>query len=730
MKDLQNAIHLSDYQSILMLLEHGVDINGEDPITNYRPLHYAMSVNSLDMIRFLHRNGADLNFTDKDGHNLLFFAGMDKSGDIVKYLLENGFNPNLEDKSGFTPLTVLLNGSKFEHAQLLLQHKANPNVLVEGSSLLGVLAEVSGHELDIALCLAYGANPNLIDNEGKTPLEYAIQGRQTANAALLIVRGAQFEPLSDSKRLKLKEMLGSEDIIYGSIEYALPHIEVFNNKMLEILAECFEETTILLDWECQSKATNKPLFLTVFNNINDLIKDYSRNKWHNLHSNYYKNLFKTAVLNSDIETLQTLLPNAHEMFFEDNKSLLHVAAKSGNAHVVSLILEYDNNVNCKDIFERTPLFDAIESGNLDVVRVLVNIGRACVNEVDNLGLMPLHVASKTNNRKILEFLIESGAYIDISRNMLSPIAYAASIGNLANVEMLLERKAYIDTDSTLSPLYQAVLYNHNDIVKLLLKRKCSANITNEEGNTLLHIAVLNSNIDIVSELITSGAYLNTRNNLGQTPLHLACNQSQAPIILKLISNGADAVISDNFRRLPIHYACENGDISTVNILINSGSSFQILDIHNQSPLNIAIRANNLYLSSLLIAYGAYITSDLEELTDEYNIKKILKSDHPQHEAYLMIKYFIANYNADIIYYNYDRYFGYNKSYVNEKKQTISNDWRGTELRSSSFVNSVFYTDENLRKCFIIINKYSDEIMDNLEIAFSNICSSRRTLLEL
>jgi ankyrin repeat protein len=45
-------------------------------------------------------------------------------------------------------------------------------------------------------------------------------------------------------------------------------------------------------------------------------------------------------------------------------------------------------------------------------------------------------------------------------------------------------------------------------------------LTDEEGNSLLHISVVDEYIELVSYLIVKGINVNIQNNEGDTPLHL------------------------------------------------------------------------------------------------------------------------------------------------------------------------------------------------------------------
>ncbi len=68
------------------------------------------------------------------------------------------------------------------------------------------------------------------------------------------------------------------------------------------------------------------------------------------------------------------------------------------------------NVNVPDSGGRSPLFTASECGNLEITKILLDLG-ADVTASDKDGLMPLHMASYNGHFNVVSFLLGSGADI-------------------------------------------------------------------------------------------------------------------------------------------------------------------------------------------------------------------------------------------------------------------------------------------------------------------------------
>lgn len=117
----------------------------------------------------------DINMQDKDGNTLLLYAVLDGKSDIAKLLIENGADCNIGDKSNWTPLHHAAQNFNIELANILLESNANVNAKDEyGNTVLWRAAFASqGKGEMIKLLLAFGADPNIKNESGISPLDLA-----------------------------------------------------------------------------------------------------------------------------------------------------------------------------------------------------------------------------------------------------------------------------------------------------------------------------------------------------------------------------------------------------------------------------------------------------------------------------------------------------------------------------------------------------------------------------
>jgi len=136
-------------------------------------LHLAATESETKAVAFLIRHGFDVNaVTGKGETPLHLVAGPISFYEIVKLLLESGAKPNIEDDNGCTPLFNAVSGDNIA-ATLLLEHGAKVNFAnKEGWTALHVAARLDQRK-NVQFLIANGAEVNVKDANGKTPLDIA-----------------------------------------------------------------------------------------------------------------------------------------------------------------------------------------------------------------------------------------------------------------------------------------------------------------------------------------------------------------------------------------------------------------------------------------------------------------------------------------------------------------------------------------------------------------------------
>ena len=173
--DSVQAIHVAaEYGStalVSFLLDRGAAI---DSATRYgaQPLHSASQTpGRADVIKFLCCQGANIEAA-ANGYTPLSYACLHNAVDNMEALLELG---GVHSPQGPSILEIALERGRSQATRLLLDHGLDPNRPVSGrpSALHALYSNdyrSSGHAETLELLLIYGADVNLQDSKGDTPL--------------------------------------------------------------------------------------------------------------------------------------------------------------------------------------------------------------------------------------------------------------------------------------------------------------------------------------------------------------------------------------------------------------------------------------------------------------------------------------------------------------------------------------------------------------------------------
>ncbi len=124
--------------------------------------------------------------------NALHAAASGGNEDIINFLLDQGFNINTRTRSNWTPLFIAARDGQAEAAKLLIYRGAELDVQTDqgATALMMTLTQHFPTEKDRNDLLFYllrrGANANLPDKAGYTPLYYAILACRPESLEILL----------------------------------------------------------------------------------------------------------------------------------------------------------------------------------------------------------------------------------------------------------------------------------------------------------------------------------------------------------------------------------------------------------------------------------------------------------------------------------------------------------------------------------------------------------------
>ncbi|ORX84803.1 putative ankyrin repeat protein [Anaeromyces robustus] len=212
----------------------------------------------------------------------------------------------------------------------------------------------------------------------------------------------------------------------------------------------------------------------------------------------------------------------------ENNTLLHIGAKSGNLTTPLLLFSKEYNIDIQNNKGETPLHKACiqnrykKEGTIDK---LLKRG-ANINAQDNEGNTPLINLSRTTlNEDNVIFLINQGADINKPNNKgETPLIIACKYGRKKIVKVLLDYGADINKQDNEgnTPLHMTCKYykfvGEETLMEYLIKREANINILNNEGETPIFEACRYLYSNVLKIFIKNGAKLNIKNKYGDSLL--------------------------------------------------------------------------------------------------------------------------------------------------------------------------------------------------------------------
>ncbi|MBG9787381.1 ankyrin [Brevibacillus laterosporus] len=175
---LLKAANQGDKEAISKLLADGADIDATDE-RGRTSVMIAVHTNQLELFTFLVEQGANINIRDNQLDNPLLYAGAEGKLDFLKAAIAAGADTTITNRYGGT---ALIPAADRGHVEIVRELLMNSDVDVNHVNNLGWTALLEAiilgnggknHQEIVNLLVEHGADVNLADRSGVTPLQHA-----------------------------------------------------------------------------------------------------------------------------------------------------------------------------------------------------------------------------------------------------------------------------------------------------------------------------------------------------------------------------------------------------------------------------------------------------------------------------------------------------------------------------------------------------------------------------
>ncbi|MFC5653128.1 ankyrin repeat domain-containing protein [Paenibacillus solisilvae] len=177
---LFRAAEAGKTEEVLQLIAQGADINERDS-RGRTPLMAAVHGNKPAAVQAIINAGADINLQDNRQDNPLLYAGAEGLLEILQILIRAGADTRITNRFGGTALIPAADRGHVDNIRVLLEQSDvdidHINNLGWTALLEAVLLGNGGtkHQEIVSLLLKHGADRNIADYDGTTPLKHAQQ---------------------------------------------------------------------------------------------------------------------------------------------------------------------------------------------------------------------------------------------------------------------------------------------------------------------------------------------------------------------------------------------------------------------------------------------------------------------------------------------------------------------------------------------------------------------------
>ena len=340
----------------------------------------------------------------------------------------------------------------------------------------------------------------------------------------------------------------------------------------------------------------------------------------------------TTIAYSLLEHSELSTHNDTDMFGD---TPLFNACRIGNKDLIKLMIEKGcDPMFVNDLTGEIPSYIACRKKRLDILSVLLEKSQKCTSHYNyHLGESLLCVAMNNNALDIIEFLV-SQRICNTSQPLYKPNLFTNTVDcnnpilsdtrdcqdtalhlackeeNLEVVQILVKFSNVADKNIVKNtPIHIAAVTNNVLILQCLLKNINESHeldsLTNENGNTALHLACLHGSLATV-EVLTNYCQIISCNKQLNTPIHLACDCGHTEVVSYLLTKWPEDKLCDEFKNEAgdtiLHIACKRDYYNIVGILLEYCSAIHQNNCGNTSIHISCIRNQSKILEVLLNSF--------------------------------------------------------------------------------------------------------------------------------
>jgi ankyrin repeat protein len=503
-----------------MLIKHGANIDIVDASTHYyckTPLSRACFEGSLDMVKLLLGNKADINYTGGLSYPPLFTSLYSNEDEIAKYLLQDDdVDVKWTDIKGIGAL----HGAACKPD--MIPEILKKGALIDGHSIWGTALHIASRNGSLKSIEA------LLENDPKPTVDYVYgdDGYFKDEIGYTPLQLVCLRPNPDCLKLLLKAGADPK----------------FRNKNGDDAVDILLRTKTAPDeaQKCLQLLLSKPYRVPV-----DQVNEQGQTRLHSVREET-----PVPIVRLLVEARTPLNAQDHNGY-----TPLAVAIREGNESVANYLINQDAGVNVFSSSFGSILHLAVAKGSLSLVKVLVDSGADCETVDPEFGESLLYtslgIKEDSKLKKMVRYLVDE-AKVPINK-LGGELAYP------------IIRAAYMTRTRHVTGI---------KMLKFLIRRKAQVNVADSQGRRAVHFACTAQYDDGIKALADAGADIDVGDKFGRKPIHFAASAPYKNCVEFLLDKFNDAYnvdVKDHNNWTPLLWAARSGDQDVIAKLIARGA---------------------------------------------------------------------------------------------------------------------------------------------------------------
>lgn len=475
------ALNGDHFDIMRLLMQHGADVTyknkkGENALINAirfavdksivaQLIHHGAQFDSKIFEFAWHNNLASLQSlqslcrtTDKCGQTILHYAAAAGHLSILQWAINDlGMDASITDNKSCTPLRYTAWNGHIEAFEWLVKQKKCGvfEKYGQGYTLLYTITLNNHLKLAQLLIEKYGFTGNEKDNHGTTPLHIAGMSGY--------LELAQYYLSLNPRTLYDEDDRGNNVFHHAAINGQVPTLKHLIEKDASLLEKqnkngltAFKLAAVYgrleaVKWFTQLSQDEDEKFavlkMAIKNDEREVVEWFIREGGCDAKKTFAtneSNILHWACLNNSPKVAEWILDNVDiDPSAQNNQGAtsLHYAAHSGNVDIVKRLVEKCPTLtSVRDRHIETPVFYAASAHKNNVVHFLVDHDHIDVSHYTAAYLLRLlHISSAAGNDELIPWLLEKGDASELYRDDIhSPLQYARQFNKLTTISLLLK----------------------------------------------------------------------------------------------------------------------------------------------------------------------------------------------------------------------------------------------------------------------------------------------------